>query len=442
MSKRLGETWRDIRDALSVWGAGLAVLVIGLIVAYQFVGPAPPSHIILATGAEGGAYRLYGEKLAASLASEGIEVELRETAGAAENLDLLENDATVDLGFVQGGLADSSATQRVVTLGSMYFEPLWVFVRAGTEIADIRELAGKRIAIGAVGSGTRAVALRLLALNGLTPDNAQLLESEPGNLVADFESKAIDAAILIGAPDSEQILHLVNAPAVSMLGLRRADAYVRFSPYFSKVTLPEGVLDMANDRPPDDVVTIAVTAMLAAKEDLHPALADLLLASARDVFGDHSLLAEAGQFPTPRYTDLPLAESAKRFYEYGSPFLTRYLPFWAATLVGRLWVLLLPFVGLAIPLGKLLPPVYRWRIRRRLLRRYAALDTLDPFTHPLTNQQERDRRLKLLARLDHESAGEIVPSSYFDDVYKLRRDIDLVRRRLLEGMETASASHD
>lgn len=422
--------WNNIRDAVSIWGTGLVLFFIGLVVAFQFVGPAPPRHIVLATGAEGGAYRLYGEKLAAWLAREGIQVELRETAGSVENLDLLENDESVDLGFVQGGLADTIPTGRVVTLGSLYFEPLWVFVRSDTRIRTFNDLAGKRIAVGAVGSGTRAVALGLLALNGLGPQAAQFLDTEPGDLAAGFENKDIDVAVLIGAPDSAQVSGLVHNPGIAMLGLKRADAYVRYSPYFSKVTLPEGVLDFSDNRPPEDMTTVAVTAMLAAKEDLHPALVDLLLVAARDVFGGHSLLADAGQFPTQRYADLPLMDEAKRFYAYGPPFLMRYLPFWAATLVERLWVVVLPFIGLAIPLVKLLPPVYRWRIRRRLLHRYAALDAVDPFAKPVSDADDLERRLKKLEELDRESAVEIVPRSYLDDVYKLRRDIDLVRRRL------------
>jgi hypothetical protein len=163
---------------------------------------------------------------------------------------------------------------------------------------------------------------------------------------------------------------------------------------------------------------------------LHPALNDLLLISAQVVFGQHSLLADAGQFPTERYADLPLSSEARRFYKYGPPLLMRYLPFWAATLVDRLWVVLLPFIGLALPLAKLLPPAYRWRIRRRLLRRYAALDAIDPFGNPVRDDDDRARRLEKIQELDDVSAGEIVPRSYMDDVYKLRRDIDLVRRRI------------
>jgi TRAP transporter TAXI family solute receptor len=430
MSKRLSTFWNDIRDAVSIWGAGAALFVVGLVVALQFVGPPPPDSIVMATGAEGGAYRLYGERFAARLAEVGIEVELRETAGAVENLALLDNDATIDVGFVQGGLAESNPTEGVVALGSLYFEPLWVFRRDGAGINSVSDLVGKQLAVGAEGSGTRSVVAQLLELNGVGPEDVRFLNTEPGDLEAGFASGAIDVAFLVGAPDSEHVSRLVHATGVTLLSLDRADAYVRYSPYFSRLTLPQGVLDLADNLPSADVTTVAVTAMLAAKEDLHPALNDLLLLSAQEVFGQHSLLADAGQFPTERYADLPLSKEARRFHKYGPPFLVRYLPFWAATLVDRLWVVLLPFIGLALPLVKVLPPAYRWRIRRRLLRRYAELDAIDPFGNPVKNDDDRARRLEKLKKLDEVSAGEIVPRSYMDDVYKLRRDIELVRRRI------------
>jgi TRAP-type uncharacterized transport system substrate-binding protein len=424
MSKGLRAIWQDTHDGVSVWGGGVLLFIIALVAALQFVGPPPPDRIVIATGAEGGAYRYYGELLAARLARENIEVELRETAGSVENLALLENDNSVDLGFVQGGLAATHPTENIVTLGSLYLEPLWMFAGTDFGVESASDLDGKRIAVGAMGSGTRAVAKQLLDLNGVGPENAIFLDTVPGDLAAGFSSGDIDVAFLVGAPGSEHVARLVQS----------------YSPYFSKVTLPEGVLDLRMNLPATDTSTVAVTAMLAARQDLHPAITDLLLIASGEVFGGHSLLADAGQFPTERYTDLPLSKEAKRFYKYGPPFLMRYLPFWAATLVDRLWVVLLPFIGLAIPLGKLLPPAHRWRIRRRLLRRYALLDTIDPFGNPVADSGDLERRLSRLKELDAESAAEIVPRSYMDDVYKLRRDIDLVRRRLTENQQSGEAN--
>ena len=430
MDKKIKGAWRQTRLMFGVWGFGIIVIVAGVIFAYQFVGPAPPDRIVLATGADGGAYQLYGARIAAYLKEQGVEVELRETAGAVENLALLGSDSGVDIGFVQGGLVGAADTSGVMALGSLYLEPIWLFAQSGSAIAEVADLAGKRISIGAEGSGTRVLITRFLVAVGITAQSARFVEMPNDELEAAFAAGEIDAAFLIAGAESSQIHSLVERDDVTLLSLRRTDAYVRQSLYLSKVVLPEGVLDLPGNRPDSEITTIAVTALLAAREDLHPALNDLLMIASAQTFGEHTLLSDAGQFPTSQYTDLPLSKEARRYFERGAPFLMRYLPFWAATLVDRLWVMLLPLIGLSIPLFKLMQPLYNWRIRRRLLKRYTALHEIDPQYNPVTTEEDRNARLRLIENLDHDSVGVVVPKSYSDDVYKLRRDIDLVRRKL------------
>jgi TRAP transporter TAXI family solute receptor len=424
---------QGLLDVISTWGIALVVIVVGFVVTYQFVEPAPPTRIVLATGQDGGAYHYYGEQFAAYLAGQGIETELLETAGAVENLERLESGAGVNLAFVQGGLADISTVENVVAIGSLYWEPLWLFARADVEISAVDDLIGKRVAIGREGSGTRAVTLNLLQAHGIDAQNTEFLDVSSDVLVAKFAQQSVDAAFLIGAPASGDIAELIRRPDVKLLSLQRASAYVRRYPYFSRISLPQGAIDLQFNVPATDIDTVALTAMLVAHRDLHPALIDLLLIAAADIFGDHGLLVDAGQFPTPRYVDLPLSEDAERFFEHGPPFLMQYLPFWAATLVDRLWIMLLPLIALAIPLIKLLPPAYRWRIRRRLLRLYAELENIDPLVNPVQGEEDRADRMQRLDRLDTGSVIGAVPKTYTDDVYKLRRDIDLVRRRIDAG---------
>ena len=430
MSKDRQRFRQAIRDAASTWGLAIVILAASFTVAYQFVGPPPPKRIVFATGEEGGAYQYYGEQFAAYLATEGIQTELRATAGSVENLALLDGDEGVDLGFVQGGLADFAPTDNVMAIGSLYLEPIWLFLRSDFEIKEMGDFVGKRIAVGAEGSGTRGVVLKLLNAHGVNSQNSDLIDISTDELIEAFSTSDIDAAFLIGAPESEHIANLINLRQAKLHSLERADAYIRRYPYLLKVNLPQGVLDLRADRPETDISTVALTAMLAAKDDLHPALIDLLLVAATDIHGKHSFLADAGQFPTPLYTDLPLSEDAARHFKYGPPFLLRYLPFWAATLVDRLWIMLLPLVGLAIPLMKAVPPAYRWQIRRRLLRLYAELERINPQRNAIRDDEDVAERLERLDRLDNDTEMESVPHGYTDDVYKLRRDIDLVRRRL------------
>jgi TRAP transporter TAXI family solute receptor len=424
------------RGALGIAGVATAAAVVvflGFFVAYQFVDPAPPRRITMATGPDGGAYQQYGKQFASYLAREGITVELQNSAGSVENLQALQVENGVDIAFVQGGLSSELEGDTIVALGSLYFEPLWVFVDSDAAIATIADMAGKRLAIGAEGSGTRPAVRKLLVAHGIDESNTEFSGLEPLDIPAAFADQQLDAAFIIGAPESQLVRQLVTDKGMRLLGLENANAYVRLYPYVSKLTLPAGVLDLKQKIPATDITTVALTAMLVARQDLHPALVDLLLVAATDIHGGHSLLADRGDFPTPRYVDLPLSNEADRHFRHGSPFLMLYLPFWAATAIDRLWVMLLPLIGLAIPLVKLVPAAYQWRIRRRLLRMYSDLESLDPQFNPVAGDDDIVRRLDALAELDNRSLFTSVPREYKDDVYKLRRDIDLVRRHLKGG---------
>jgi TRAP transporter TAXI family solute receptor len=411
----------------------VALVLVGFLVAYQFVDPAPPGRIVLATGSDGGAYQRYGEKFADYLAANGIQVTLRESAGSVENLQLLSADSGVDVAFVQGGLADSVDSSAVMSIGSLYLEPLWLFVRRDLELGDMSDLAGARISVGVEGSGTRIVANTLLAAHGITRDAADFIGVEPDELAQAFVDDQLDAAFVIADPGADLIADLLQTSAVELRSLERADAYARRYSYLTSISLPEGVLDLRTNRPNEDIETVALTATLVARRDFHPALVSLLLLAATSIHGEHSILADSGEFPTGRYVDLPLNEDAQRYFKNGPPFLMRYLPFWAATLVDRMWIMLFPIIGLAIPLVKLVPPVYQWRIRRKILRVYSELEQLDPKGRAVTSDADRSRRILALGNLDNQTLTVSVPHAYKDDLYKLRRDIDLVRRQVLEA---------
>jgi len=284
MNKDLQRLKQSIMDVVTTWGVAIVVIAAGFIFTWQFVGPAPPSRVVLATGAEGGAYRHYGEQFAAYLATQGIEAELRETAGSVENLQLLNSGAGVDIGFVQGGLSDSFPTDQVVAAGSLYWEPLWLFVPANNSISSVQELTGKRIAVGAEGSGTRAVALNLLAAHGIDDETAELLAVPADTLVEELLQRRVDAVFVIGSQNSTTVQQLITEQDIRLHSLERTAAYVRRYPYFSSVNLPQGVLDLQANIPAQDIDTVAVTAMLAANAELHPALFDLLLIAVTEIF--------------------------------------------------------------------------------------------------------------------------------------------------------------
>jgi hypothetical protein len=212
------------------------------------------------------------------------------------------------------------------------------------------------------------------------------------------------------------------------MNMRRADAYTRRLPFLHKLELPEGVIDLARDLPPQPVTLVAVTADLVARDELHPVLVQVLLEAARRVNGGPSLLAPAGTFPAPLDHLLPIDSDADRFFRDSPSFLRRVLPFWAAVWLERALFVLLPLLAIAIPVVSYLPQVYAWRVRGKMHRWYGELYLLERDA----GQGSNDARLARLAQIETAVNRLNVPKPYLHELYTLREHTSDVRRRLLE----------
>jgi TRAP-type uncharacterized transport system substrate-binding protein len=415
----------------------LAALAVFALV-FRFIEPAPPNSIVMSTGAVDGGYHMFAQRYQEILARDGVKLVLQPSAGSQENVSrLLADTSAVEVGFLQGGSAFSANAPELVSLGAIYYEPLWVFYR-GAEIRDFTGLRGKRLAIGPEESGTRALALQLLAVNAAVMPPTELLP-ESGHLAAEMLLQGkLDALFLVGPPESPLVEQLISAPAIRLLSLERAEAYTRRFPSLTRLTLPQGVFDFVRNLPARDVTLISPTANLLAVDGLHPALAYLLMRAASEVHGGAGLLHKAGDFPAPLNSEFPLSPEATRYYKSGPPFLQRYLPYWAAVLVDRLWITLLPVVALMVPLGRIIPAAYRWRARSRIYRWYAKLKEVE------LNQNENstaERLTELLGQLDQiENAVNRIntPLAYTDNLYAFRQNVNLVRQRLRDQLARAS----
>jgi TRAP-type uncharacterized transport system substrate-binding protein len=416
-----------------LWMAATPVavaIVIAVVVAMVFVEPGPPRHIVMSTGAVDGGYHMYALRYREILARDGVTLELRPSAGSQENVSrLMAEDSGVEVGFFQGGSAFAANAPHLLSLGAIYYEPLWVFYR-GAEVRDFGGLKGRRLAIGPEESGTRALALQLLAVNAtvmpptvLTPDTGQAAMDQ-------LLAGRIDGFFLVAPADSPMVEKLVSTPGIRLLSLERAEAYSRRFPYLTRLTLPRGVFDFINDVPAADVALVSPTANLLARDTLHPALAFLLMRAATEIHGNAGLLSRSGEFPAPLNAEFPLSSEARRYYKAGPPFLQRYLPYWVAVLVDRLWIILLPALALVVPLTRIVPPIYRWRVRSRIYRWYARLKEVEL---ELDEQPGQERLEALLARLDEiERAVNRIntPLAYTDNLYLFKQNVDLVRARV------------
>ncbi len=416
-----------IGDHLLLYGAGALLILIGFIIAYQFVEPAPPDRIRMTTGHPGNAYYQFALQYQQALARNGITLEIMPSAGSVENLQRLHS-GQADIAFIQGGIRDDSA-HSLESLGSLYYEPLWLFHRKSAALDYLSGLKGQTISVGDPGSGTRAVALQLLNDNGVDSSNSTLTShvSDPLNALLNGD---VDAVFLVTSPSTTQIQTLIQHPDITLFHVQRAPAYLRRHSYLSSVTLAQGVIDPAQNSPAESITLLAPAATLVVNRQFHPALTALLLQAAQQIHGRHGLFANAGDFPAATHTDYPLNSDAERFYRAGPPFLQRYLPFWAANLIDRLMVMLVPLVTLMIPLVKILPPTYRWRVRSRIYRWYDQLRDLDFAVDALNNGTESATLFDRLHQLEKEIMDVEVPKSYADTQYNLRLHLRLIRERL------------
>ena len=419
------------RDLAIVGIPALVLVVAAFWVAYQFVRPAPPDKLVMTTGSEDSAYHSFALKYQEILARHGISLELRPSSGSVENLKRLNDvDSGVGIGLVQSGTGDAKSYQDLVTLGYVYYEPIWVFYRGKDDSDRFANLRGLRIAIGPPGSGTRRLASQLLEANGALDGPTRIVDLGGAEAALALMQRKIDAMFTVGPAEMALVRNLLLADGVHLRHFSRAPAYTRLFPFLNLVKLPEGSIDLIRDIPAQDTLLLAPTANVVARWDVHPALIDLMLQAMEEVHKGPGLLHSAGDFPKVRDHDFPVSSEAERFYKSGPPFLQRYLPFWAATLFERIFVLLLPLLAVLIPVLRYAPTLYSWRVRSGIVRWYGELKLLELEIKEHYEPAQYQQYLKRLNELEEKAFVRPMPLHFTDQVYNLRQHIDMVRASL------------
>ena len=439
MPKVLRHTLLSVRDLLITAGPFVAIALLLLVIAYFALDPTPPKKVVLATGPDQSGYAEFGKRYAAALKQRGITVELRATQGAAENLKLLlAPDSGVDLAFLQGGAGEKTRNQAeadaLVSLGSLFYEPVWLFYREDAAqrllktdtLSSLTQLAGFKFNIGARGSGAPGLMRKMLEANHIDTATLAPLRLEQTPAVVSLLGGEIDALVFVSAPESLMVQMLLQTPGIKLFNFEQAEAYSRRFPFTSPVVLPRGVVDLARDLPPADMHLVAPTAALAAKRGTHPALIQLFVQAAQGIHSEAGWFQRKGEFPSGKNTEWPLSKEAERFFRNGPPLLQHYLPFWLANLIDRMWVALVSIIAILIPMSRIVPPLYEFRIRSRIFRWYGQLRSVE-------NEQGArapDELMKELDAIEARVGNVTVPLSYADELYALRSHINLVRRRL------------
>lgn len=436
MSKIRKFTQFSFRDLVAATGPTILTIAALCALAYLLVDPTPPRNVTLATGQENSAYEELGKKYAAALAKHNIKVTLVPSLGSQENLQRL-NDGKVDIAFVQSGSTEQAEAQRkgLVSLGSLFTEPVWLFLREPTKVTQLTGLKGLKINVGPEGTGVPKMFRQVLDLNGIAPTDLTMgaLENTPATV--ELLEGRIDGLVFSSGPDALLVQMLLQTPGIKLFDFAQAEAYTRRLPFMSHVVLPRGIVDVGRDLPAQDYHLIAPTATLVAREDLHPALVDLFVQAASEIHGGTGWFQQQGQFPSARYTEIPVSREAAKFYKDGPPLLQRYMSFWMANFLDRMWVVVVALAALLIPLSKVVPPLYVWRIRSRVYRWYGQLRTVEQELEAA--QGKADVYEGLLKRLDEieELVNQIsIPLAFADGLYGLRSHINFVRTRVKNAM--------
>jgi TRAP-type uncharacterized transport system substrate-binding protein len=409
-----------------------AALVI-IIAAFLFFYFEPPNTIIITSGDEGSVFQRNSEKYAKILARNGVKVKIIKSEGSLQNLERLENPSFhVDVGFVQTGVAKGKNTDNLVSLGSISYEPLFIFYRGSKPLDMLSQFEGKRLAVGEDGTGTQVLALNLLAMNGIKPGGkTQLFEMDDDEAKKELLTGEIDAAFMMSDSASTKTMReLMRQPGIRLFDFSQADAYTRRIHYLNKIILPKGALDLGKNIPDRDINLLSPTVELIARSSLHPALSDLLMEAATEIHSRPTIMNKRGEFPALLEHEYRISADAARFYKSGKRFLYKYLPFWPASVINRIMVIFVPMLLILIPGLKSIPSIYRWRMRLRILRWYRALLVLE---EGITAQMTPEKRKELIERLDQieQTVNTMkMPASFADQFYSLRSHIFIVRGRL------------
>ncbi len=408
----------------------LALLLVALF-GYWLIDPAPPKKIVIAVSQQDGNYQAYANLYGVLLQQEGITLEIRETAGPLPSLAALRDPtAGVDMTFMPGGVASLETGSDVVSLGSLYYEPLWLFYRGQAVITHLSSLQGLRIAVGRANSSTQLLATTLLNTSGVQANNATLLNVGEDEAVDALSAGKVDAVFLSGAATTPLIEQAARLPKVSLVSLNEAEAYARQYGYLHHLVIPAGALNLSAHLPAQETHVLAPTVALVAREAMHPALVYLVLKAITRVHGGAGMLQHAHEFPNEQGSDFEMSSQASHFYQSGPPLLDRYLPFWAATFVSRVLIIVLPLLALAIPLSRVVPALYTWLIKSRIYKLYGELRFLDLQLRNAAPPVDLVRFRQELDDIENKVNNLRLPVAFTSHLYELRSHIELVRARL------------
>ena len=409
--------------------AALAVGTISLLLIY-FI-PAPPSTVTMATGFQGSSFEYVGQRYRDIFARSHVELKLRETTGALDNIELLKNpNSGVQIGLVFGGVSDRERAPGVLSLGNVYTNPFWIFYSSNERFERLSQLKGKRIAVGPIGSGTRASAEQILGKGGVNSETATLLPFAGSVAVEAVNAGKVDVVWSSGASEGSTVHSLLENPKVRLMSFPTAEAFTIIFPHLVRLIFPQAVIDVDRNIPPEDVTLVGTTGKVLVRSDLHPEIVQLLLQTMVEVHRGREIFQRSGEFPNSTDTEYPVVPAAMDFYRNGPSFMQRYLPLWLSVHAQRAIAVLVTAVAIGLPAFRFLPVAYQWIMRRRLVYWYGKLKALEASFDNDPNDKYLPEKKIEIEQIEDAVSHIQFPLTFTDQLYNLRSHIDIVRRKI------------
>ena len=418
--------------------AAVSIVSIGSLALTYFI-PTPPSKVVMATAFKGASFEYYGRQYQEIFARSHVELELRETAGAVENLKLLQDPNTdVQIAFVTGGLSDAQHTPGVLSLGTVYDQPFWIFYSSKEQLDQLSQLKGKRVAVGPVGSATRYMAEQVLGKGGVNSETATFLPFAGSAADKALKDGQVDAVWIIGVPEATAVQSFLRNPNARPMSFPMSEAFTRIFPDLARMTLPQGTIDIERVIPSDDVQLIGTKSKVLIRSDLHPEIVQLLLQTMKEVHGGADLFHRSGEYPNASDSEYTVAATAIDFYRNGPSFMQRHLPLWLSVHVQRAIAVVVTGIAIGLPLLHFVPQSFNWMTRRRLLHWYAQLRALESSFDSSTNHKHLISKLAEVERIEDAVSKIHFPLAFSDQVYNLRSHIDIVRQKIASRLRSSA----
>ena len=344
-----------------------AFVLAALYVIYRLVDPLPPRHLAIAAGIAGSGYDNFAKQYARILARYGVALEIRNAAGAVEDLDLLRDPSSrVQAALTTFGVTLPDDANTLYSLGGIFDAAIYIFYRNPEPITTFAQFRGKRLSIGMPGTALRSLIFEVLKATDALDASTHLLDLSYTQAIDALIADEIDVAIF--PQDAIPLQRGLDAPGIRLMSVAQAEAIAKTVPGLRHVVLWRGLIDLNRDIPNSNIDLLASRNRMLVRKDLHPALQYLLLEAMREAHWTPGPFNSLGEFPAEQPNDLPLSPTAQAFYRSGPTLWQRYTSFWLTSLLNRIAFFVIPVVVALIPVIGFALSIYRSLYIRRLTR--------------------------------------------------------------------------